>query len=170
MRVAAKKIRRPRIPGEIVIEQSRDAALLARMLGAAAMTTAGIDAPGGCFLAAFDGAEAAGVIGVETRVDAALLRSLYVREPLRRRGIGAALVAAARLAAHTRGARRLYAIARADAARDWFFKRGFSSASAASILAAMAGTPYREYLTANCDPAGLSGFALDISNDGVIER
>ncbi len=67
--------------------------------------------PAGCYLLAYAGAEAVGVVGVETVVDAGLISILMVIEPMRRRGIGAALLAAARKAAHTRGARQLFAIA-----------------------------------------------------------
>lgn len=170
MRVAARKIRRAPAPGELAIAQTRDAAMVARLLEGAGMTAAGVDAPGGCFLVAHLGDDPAGVIGLETKIDAALLRSLHVREPMRRRGIGAALLAAVRLAAHTRGARRLYAIVADDAAGRWFAGRGFAPEPAAAILAAMAGAPYADYLRENFTVGELCGLAVDISGDGVIER
>src|SRR5260370_18769097 len=97
--------------GELVIEQTRDIARLRTMLDGGGMLTAGIEWPAACYLLAFFGDDAVGAIGVEPQIDAALIRSLYVIDSMRRRGIGAALVAAARKAAHTRGARHLYLFA-----------------------------------------------------------
>ena len=94
--------------GELVIEQTRDFAVVREMLARGGMMTDGIEWPAACYLVAYFGDDAVGVIGVEPKIDAALIRSLYVDESMRRRGIGAALVAAARKAAHTRGARHLY--------------------------------------------------------------
>jgi N-acetylglutamate synthase-like GNAT family acetyltransferase len=122
-------------------------------------------------------------------VDAALLRSLMVIEPMRRRGIGAALVAAARTAAHTRGTRTLYAIAlkrlapagapAADAsmrvaefATAGYFERfGFVPETTENLIAALAGTFVVDYLRARPDQlARCEVLSLDISNDGVIVR
>ncbi|MGA7870319.1 MAG: GNAT family N-acetyltransferase, partial [Candidatus Binatus sp.] len=100
-------IRRHRA-GELVIEQTRDLARVRKLLARAGMMTAGIEWPAACYIVAYVGDEAVGMIGVESKIDAALIRSLYVDESMRRRGIGGALVAAARKAAHTRGARHLY--------------------------------------------------------------
>ena len=81
-----RKIRRRRVPGELVVEQTRDLALVAETLAAAGMLADGVDAPGGCYLTAYVGDHLAGVIGIEARVDAALIRSLIVVETDRRRG------------------------------------------------------------------------------------
>src|SRR3984957_6230053 len=94
--------------GELVIEQTRNLALVGEMLTRAGMITDGIEWPAACYIVAYVGDEAVGVIGVESKIDAALIRSLFVDESTRGRGIGAALIAAARKAAHTRGARHLY--------------------------------------------------------------
>src|SRR5579859_7526262 len=98
IRVAAvmKKIRRQRAAGELVVAQTRDLASVVQMLTAAGMLTGGVESPGACYLTAHVGDELAGAVGIEVRVDAALIRSLTVIESMRRRGIGAALVAAAR--------------------------------------------------------------------------
>lgn len=168
MRVAAKKIRRTRAPGELAIAQIGDRELIARLLDEAGAARAS-DAPGACFMAAYAGDEAVGVAGVECRVDAAMITALWVREPMRGRGIGAALLAAARLAAHTRGARRLHAIAD-EAAGGWLVQRGFAAEPAAAIVAAMAGAADAGAMIEKIATAGWSGFALDVSGDGIIER
>ncbi len=165
MRVAAKKIRRTRAPGALAIEQTADRELIARMLNEAAIAPAP-DAPGACFVVAYLGDEAVGLAGVECKVDVAMMTALWVRAPLRGRGIGTALLAAARLAAHTRGARRLYAIAE-ELAGGWLLRRGFSAAPAATIIAAMAGAARAGAMTGEIV---WRGFALDISGDGIIER
>lgn len=94
--------------GEIVVEQTRNLVLVRAMLAQAGMVADGIEWPAACYIVAYVGDEAVGVIGVESKIDVALIRSLYVNESSRRRGIGSALVAAARKAAHTRGARHLF--------------------------------------------------------------
>jgi N-acetylglutamate synthase-like GNAT family acetyltransferase len=168
MRVAAKKIRRTRAAGELAIAQTGDRELIAQLLDQAGIVRA-IDAPGACFVAAYAGDEAVGVAGVECKVDAAMITALWVREPMRGRGIGGALLAAARLAAHTRGARRLYAIADESAGR-WLVRRGFAAEPAAAIGVTMAGAANAAALIEKIAAAGWSGFALDISGDGIIER
>src|SRR5580700_2901431 len=96
------------------------------MLADAGMLAHGVEAPGGCYLMAYVGEVVAGVVGIEARVDAAVIRSLMVMESMRRRGIGAALVAAARKAAHTRGARTLYAISAHGDGASYFARFGFA--------------------------------------------
>jgi len=155
--------------GELVVEQTRDLALVRAMLERGGMTTEGIEWPAACYIAAYFGDEAVGVIGVEPKIDAALLRSLCVNESMRRRGIGGALLAAARKAAHTRGARHLYLFG-ADAG-GFFERKGFSAVAVADVIAAIPGVPLVERIRAQ--PEALSrqvGFHLDISSDGVIER
>ena len=51
--------------GEIVIEQTRDLARVRAILEQGAMITDGIEWPPACYLIAFDGDDAVGVIGVE---------------------------------------------------------------------------------------------------------
>ncbi len=171
MPAVTRKIRRRRAPGELVVEQTRDLSLVAQTLTAAGMLAAGLDAPGGCYLTAHVGDRLAGVIGIEARVDAALIRSLMVVETDRRRRIGEALVAAARTAAHTRGARTLYALAHDSAAARYFERFGFASATSERLIAALAGAFMVDYLRQRPDElARCQVLSLDIANDGVILR
>ncbi len=102
-------------------------------------------------------------------MDAAVIRSLAVAEAMRRRGIGAALVNAARKAAHTRGARRLYALGRRG--EEYLFRFGFERVAAAEMIDDLAGTFTADYLRAHPDELLLiDPLRLDISRDGVIER
>ena len=110
-----------------------------------------------------------GIVGVETIVDAAVIRSLAVVEAMRRRGIGAALVSAARKAAHTRGGRRLYALG--CRGEEFLLRFGFERVAAAQMIDDLAGTFTVEYLRAHPDElARMDPVRLDISRDGVIER
>ena len=157
-------------PGELVIEQTRDLKKLRALLEAGGMMTVGIEWPAACYLVAYFGEEPVGAVGVEPLIDAALIRSLYVTEPMRRRGIGAQLIAAARKAAHTRGARRLYVFAYPELA-PLFLKSGFQPTEPSRPLDDLRGTPEVEYYREH--PAELAreiAFHLDISQDGVIQR
>ena len=155
--------------GELVVEQTRDLALVRAMLKRGSMMTEGIEWPAACYIVAYVGDEAVGVIGVEPKIDAALIRSLYVNESMRRRGIGGALLAAARKAAHTRGARHLYLFG-ADAG-SFFERHGFTAVAVADIIAAIPGVPQVERLRAQPEELVRQvGYHLDISSDGVIER
>src|SRR5215472_13552873 len=51
--------------GELVIEQTRDLALVRQMLMRANLTTDGIEWPAACYLAAYFGDQVVGVIGVD---------------------------------------------------------------------------------------------------------
>jgi N-acetylglutamate synthase-like GNAT family acetyltransferase len=155
--------------GELVVEQTRELAQVRAMLERGGMMTEGIEWPAACYIVAYMGYEAVGVIGVEPKIDAALLRSLWVNESMRRRGIGGALIAAARKAAHTRGARHLYLFS--TDAGDFFERHGFSAVAVAEVIAAIPGVPQIEYYRAR--PKELArevGYHLDISGDGLIER
>ncbi len=155
--------------GELVVEQTRDLARVREMLARAGMMTDGIEWPAACYLVAYVGDEAVGVIGVESKIDAALIRSLYVNESHRGRGIGGALIAAARKAAHTRGARHLYLFS--TDAGEFFVRHGFIPASVADVVAAIPGVPQVEYYRARPDELAREvAYRLDISGDGVIER
>jgi len=155
--------------GELVVEQTRDLAIVRAMLERGGMTTAGIEWPAACYIVAYLGDEGIGVIGVEPKIDAALIRSLWVNESMRRRGIGGALLAAARKAAHTRGARHLYLF---GAEAGGFFERhGFTALAVADVIAAIPGVPEVERIrTRPGELARQAGYHLDISGDGVIER
>jgi N-acetylglutamate synthase-like GNAT family acetyltransferase len=165
--VRVKKIRRRRVEGEIVVEQTRDLVQVTAIFERCGANVERVT-PAGCYLLAYAGAEAVGVVGVETVVDAGLISILMVIEPMRRRGIGAALVAAARKAAHTRGARQLFSIASDSGYLPRF---GFAPISMSELRDAIGDKA----------PPDLSGqssgearpwmaFSLDISQDGLILR
>lgn len=155
--------------GELVIEQTRELERVREMLARGGLTTVGVDWPAACYLVAYFGDEPVGVVGVEPKIDAALIRSLFVEESMRRRGIGAALIAAARKAAHTRGARHLYCFS--TEAGSMFERHGFARVSVAELLKALPGVPQVEfYLERPEELAREVAYHLDISQDGVIER
>jgi GNAT superfamily N-acetyltransferase len=156
--------------GELVVEQVRDSATVRALLETGGMITQGVEWPAACYLVAFFGAEPVGVVGVEPRLDAALIRSLYVVEPMRRRGVAAQLVEAARKAAHTRGARSLYLFAYPELA-GFFARFGFTQVPVERLLGDLGGAPEAEFYRAR--PVELArevALYLDISRDGVIER
>ena len=156
-------------PGELVIEQTRDLDRVREIIAGAGMMTEGIEWPAACYILAYNGDDAIGVVGVEARIDAALIRSLYVKPAMRQRGIGAALLAAARKAAHTRGARRLYLFSTETG--GFFERQGFAIADVASVVAALSGVPQVEHYRARPDQLAREvAYHLDISGDGVIER
>jgi predicted N-acetyltransferase YhbS len=139
------------------------------MLSSAGMLTEGLEWPPACYIVAYFGTEPVGVIGVEPSLDAALLRSLYVVEPMRRRGIATELIAAARKAAHTRGARSLYLFS--TDAGDFFKRFGFIEVPLAQLVAALGATPLvKHYLARPDDLAREVAWYLDISQDGLILR
>ena len=155
--------------GEMVIEQTRDLARVREMLECGGLTTDGIEWPAACYLVAYIGDDAVGVVGVEGKIDAALIRSLYVEESMRRRGIGGALIAAARKAAHTRGARHLYCFS--TEAGQLFERHGFTMVAVADVVAALPGVPQLEFYRARPEELAREvAYHVDISSDGVIER
>ncbi|MHB8383913.1 MAG: GNAT family N-acetyltransferase [Candidatus Binataceae bacterium] len=162
-------IRRHR-PGELTIEQTRDIAAVRAFLEAGGMITDGVDWPAACYLIAYFGDAPAGVIGVEPKIDAALIRSLHVIEAMRRQGIAAKLIADARKAAHTRGARTLYLFAYPEL-REFFERFGFSEVSSGRLMNNLRGAPEVEYYRAHPEElARECAMALDISADGLIAR
>jgi len=157
-------------PGGLVIEQTRDVARVTAMLTAGGVIARGVEWPAACYLMAYAGDEAVGVIGIESKIDAALVKSLFVAEQHRRHGIGARLIAAARKAAHTRGARSLYLFAPPELG-DYFRRFGFAEVASARLLESLAGVPEAEYYRACPDVLAREvAFHLDISEDGVIRR
>ena len=155
--------------GKLIVEQTRDLEVLRTMLSGAGMITEGLEWPPACYLVAYFGTEPVGVIGVEPSLDAALLRSLYVVEAMRGHGIATELIAAARKAAHTRGARSLYLFS-TDAGE--FFKRfGFVQVPVAQLVAALGAAPQVKYYIARPDELAREvAWYLDISQDGIILR
>jgi N-acetylglutamate synthase-like GNAT family acetyltransferase len=166
-----KKAYPRRAPDEIGIEQTRDLEPVRSLLEAAGLGTEGLDWPSACYLMAYQGDSPIGTVGIEARVDAALLRSLAVTEPMRRQGTGEALVKAARVAAHTRGARTLYALA-PPALGAWCGRLGFAPAPMTTLIAALAGTFLVDNLRERHSDRleELVAMAADIANDGVIQR
>jgi GNAT superfamily N-acetyltransferase len=172
--------RRRRAPGELYVAQTGDLAaveaLLARAGESAGIAAGGLDAGGACWIGATTGnaggdasVALVGVVGLETIVDAAVIRSLAVVQAMRRRGIGAALVGAARKAAHTRGARKLYALGRGG--QDFMVRFGFERVAPAAMIEDLEGTFTASYLRAHPERlARIDALRLDISRDGVIER
>lgn len=161
MRIRAKKIRRRR-QGELAVEQARDPAVVAAML-----TAAGVDAhaPPACALLAYIGDDPAGIAGIESVVDVALVTTLFVEMPMRRRGIGAELMRAARVAAHTRGARTLFKIASARAGA-YLARFGFEPIETEAAANALEGIMGANRLR----DSEMRAWRLDISMDGVIQR
>lgn len=166
-----KKVRARREPDEIGIEQTHDVSPVRSILVQAGLGTEGLDWPSACYLIAYQGEMPIGTVGIEARVDAALMRSLAVAEPMRRRGIGAALAKAARVAAHTRGARSLYTLASGEYVH-WFSRIGFAPVPLASLLRALAGTFLIDYLRTHHPDTleGCTALMADIADDGVIRR
>jgi N-acetylglutamate synthase-like GNAT family acetyltransferase len=155
--------------GDLVIEQTRDLELVRAKLERGGLMTEGIEWPAACYIVAYFGDEAVGVIGVESKVDVALIRSLCVDESARRRGIGGALLAAARKAAHTRGARHLYCFS--TDAGEFFERHGFTQVAVDELVTAIPGVPQVEHYRARPEELAREvAYHLDISNDGVIER
>jgi N-acetylglutamate synthase-like GNAT family acetyltransferase len=143
-----------RRPGAITIAQTRDSAAIAGLVDAAGAAAAHLDRPGSCFLLAYYGDDPVGIADIQTLVDSAFMRLLWVAVPMRCRGIGTALVAAARKAAHTRGARTLYALDAPEG--DYLSRQGFVPAKRSDPIIGEA------------DQGSL--WMLDLSRDGVIER
>lgn len=166
-----KKAYQRRAPGEFGIEQTRDLAPVRAILEAAELNVEGLEWPAACYLLAYQGETPIGVVGIEPRVDAALLRSLAVAEPMRRHGIGEALVKAARVAAHTRGARTLYTLTRVSR-YGWFTRLGFATVPLDQLQRALDGTFLIGYWIAHQAVAlnELIPLGIDIASDGVIER
>ena len=155
--------------GRLVIEQTRDLDIVRAMLSGAGMITDGLEWPAACYLVAYLGIQLVGVVGVEPSLDAALIRSVYVLDAMRGRGIGAGLVAAARKAAHTRGARSLYLFS--TAAGDFFKRFGFVEVPVAQLVTALRATPQVRYYQSRPDELEREvAWHLDISQDGVILR
>jgi N-acetylglutamate synthase-like GNAT family acetyltransferase len=169
MRARLKKIPRRRLPGQLAVEQTHDAAVVAAMLkNAGAAVPAGFTEHGECYLVAYWGDQPVGIAGIETEVDTALMRPLFVLENMRRRRIGARLLAAVRQASRTRGARTLYAIVPASSA-GYFARLGFVETNFAEVVTAFG---HLSMFQRACLDGGLAWRAvqLDISREGLIER
>jgi len=160
---------RKRADGILTIEQTRDWAAVGGLLSRAGMIAYGIESPAACYIVAYEGSRAVGVIGLETKVTVALVRSLFVLDRFRHRGIATKLLAAARKAAHTRGARELYLLSSEGAA---LWKRmGYAQVPVADLLLRLDGVPQLEYYKSRPEELAREvAWRLDISRDGVIDR
>jgi N-acetylglutamate synthase-like GNAT family acetyltransferase len=176
MRASPRKIRRRRRPGEVTIEQTHDAALVEAMLDRAAAGLAlrcwsksprKIVEEGECFLIAYLGQDPVGIVGLQTRVDAALMDPIFVVDEVRHRAIGVGLVSAARRAAYGRGARILYTIV-PHALANYFVRLGFAEATGAEFDEAFghaSNLHYKGLDRETCRP-----LRLDLSQDGLLAR
>jgi N-acetylglutamate synthase-like GNAT family acetyltransferase len=166
-----KKAYQRRAPGEIGIEQTHDLRPVRAIIRGLGLFDEGLDWAAACYLLAYEGASPIGTVGIEPRIDAALLRSLAVVEPMRRRGVGTALVKAARVAAHTRGARTLYTLIPSQYL-EWFKRQGFAAVQLEELKRALAGTFLIGHLSTHQSGVfdEVSALAVDIASDGVIER
>jgi N-acetylglutamate synthase-like GNAT family acetyltransferase len=169
MLVAPKKIRRWRRSGELSVEQVHDRAVIAAMLDKAGRAARAVFTGGAeCFLISYWGNDPVGIAGLETAVDAALIRPLFVLDAMRRRGIGVSLVRAARVAARARGARTLYVAAPARRI-DYFSRLGFAEGDFAKLLEVFGQASMLER-TSLGNVRKCRALRLDISRDGLIER
>ena len=161
--ILPKKIRRTRSADELTVEQSTDPAVPATLLEQAGINPGSLSRHTGVLLIGYSGNYPAGIAALQTQLDTALMSCLLVLEPMRRRGLGAALVRAARLAADTRGARTLYALAPVTCA-GYLVRFGFTQVpTIPEAITKFAGHPAFE-------PERVAGFVVDISRDGLIER
>jgi amino-acid N-acetyltransferase len=160
---------RKKADGVLTIEQTRDSAAVRSLLSRAGMIDYGLESSASCYIMAYDGSPAVGVIGVETKVTVALVRSLLVLVQFRHRGIATELFAAARKAAHTRGARELYLLS--TEAPSFWKRMGFAEVPVADLLLRLDGVPLVEYYQARPDELAREvAWRLDISRDGLIDR
>jgi len=166
MRRVPRKIHRPRASGELGVEQTQALSAVGAMLEQAGLNPADGINVNGCFLIGYCGAEPGGLVALETQVDAALIRWFFVLGTMRRRGLGAELLRAARVAAHTRGARRLYAVAPPEG-HDYLARFGFKQVSADEVARAFVTRPLG---CGRVDIQSLHALCLDISRDSLIER
>ena len=167
MPVTPKKVHRRR-RGELTIEQTQDPALITTILRNAVMTVPEVERSDECFLVAYWGDEPVGIAGLETNVDSALMGPFFVLDSMRRHGVGARLVTALRLAALSRGARRLYAAVPTRSV-DYFARFGFAEVNPAELIEACPdGLVVRQSLfdkTPQC-----RAVRVDLSWESVVER
>src|SRR5262249_46414843 len=121
-----------------------------------------------CFLIAYSGNNPVGIAGVTTEVDAALMGPFFVAENMRYHAVGARLVSAVRLAAHTRGARTLYAAIPATSV-DYFARFGFAETNPAELLRAFAHPAIVEQIKFGHSRA-CAAVRIDISRDSTVSR
>ena len=149
------------------VEQTFDRVLIAALLDQArAKVPEEFINKAQCFLVAYSGDEPIGIAALQSEVDKALLWPVFVVETMRRRGVGGSLIQAARVAAHSRGARTLYAKV-PPALVDYFVRSGFADAAADDHGEAQ---PPMPRVNRSTQPSEWRVLRLDISRDGIIER
>jgi N-acetylglutamate synthase-like GNAT family acetyltransferase len=157
--------------GVLTIEQTRDLEAVRRLLSQAGLSDYGVDSPASCYIMAYEGRAPIGVVGVEAKVTAALIRDLFVLEQFHQEAIATDLFLAARKAAHTRGARELYRLGANSEAADFWKRLGFEEVRLADLLCRFDGVPQIEYYKSHPEELERkAAFRLDISGDGVIDR
>jgi len=162
-------VARRRPAGQVIVEQARALAALGALLDEAGLDADRIARTGALILVAWLDDESVGVAELTSHVDAALMRALWVAPAMRRRGIGAALMAAVRKAARIRGARRLYALGAEDA--EWSRRFGFAQVDRNLESGDERWLRSAIEFEADSPPASkLALWILDISGDGVIDR
>jgi N-acetylglutamate synthase-like GNAT family acetyltransferase len=162
---------RKKSQGVLTIEQTRELDAVRRLLSQAGLIDYGVDSPASCYIMAYDGRLPIGVVGIEPKVTVALIRSLFVLDRFRHRGVATDLFAAARKAAHTRGARELYRFGLSSEAEDFWTRLGFEEVPLADLLRRLDGVPQVEYYKSHREELERKvAFRLDISRDGVIDR
>ena len=167
MTAAPRKFRRRR-SDELTVEQTHDPAIIAPMLEKAGIVVPGAGVSAECFLVAYQGDNPVGIACLVTEVDAALMGAVFVVENVRRRGVGTRLVSAVRLAAHTRGARTLYA-AVTRASVEYLARFGFVETTCAALSSAFGKSRISEWMRLD-EFVGCKALRLDLSTDGLIER
>jgi N-acetylglutamate synthase-like GNAT family acetyltransferase len=167
MASAPRKIHRRR-SGELSVEQTHDRAVITAMLDRAVTAVRGLGQTAECFLIAYLGDEPVGIAGLETEVDAALMLPLFVAENMRCHGVGTCLLAAVRLAAHTRGARTLYT-AVPTTSFGFFARFGFEETGPAELFKAFGHASMLQQMHLD-NLAGFTAVRMDLSGYGLVER
>jgi N-acetylglutamate synthase-like GNAT family acetyltransferase len=166
MPATPSKVRRRR-RGELTVEQTQDPTVITAILERAVMSPA-VGESADCFLVAYWGDEPVGITGFDTDVDAALMGPFFVVPQMRSHGVGARLVGALRLAALTRGARRLYAAVPTTSV-DYFARFGFTQIDPAELLQAWENKSMLQQLEFD-KLAGCRALRADLSWESVVER
>ena len=135
------------------------------LLAAAHLPRAGLRRHLRTFLVAEHGGEVAGSAGLEVYGAAALLRSVAVREDLRRTGLGARLTEAALAEARRAGVREVYLF---TMTAPGFFRRfGFLPVDLDGFPTAVRRSPQYRWVQAH--PEGVTAMRLRLTLDGAAE-
>ena len=116
-----------------------DMAAWKALLAGEKMRSEDVGAAGGFWLVAHESGQLVGGVGLEFGGDSALLRSLIVASPLRRQGLGHALVETCAEEAKKRGAVWLYAIS--TEAPKFLLASGFRETTPDEVEAALPDAP-----------------------------